>query len=767
MPCVCRPPPRFARALSRLAGRVACIALLGCAPADPLAAIRQQQASGDLAGSIEPLRELLSGRPDDPEANFLYGRALALTQQPGLATWSLRKAMAHPEWLVPAGTQLAMAALGARDFNEVVEVTGLILEKDPANVPALLMRANAQAYWKKAPEQALADADRVLALDPSRLEAYEPRILALVDLGRRKEAEEALAEAGRRLADEPRAEGALAWHCVTTGVFEQEAREIARARATFDRCLDEHPDSMDAVQTAVRFHDSIGEPNRSLEILRSALARDPSARALRISLAERLRVQGDAAGAEAVLREAARADNPGAANAWVDLAKLRQALGEHAAAAEALERAVELSRAAGSVPPQLEFAYADALVLAGRLDDALRVAEGLSVPAQRGLIRARVAQSRHDPARALEEFGEALRLWPDNPWARYYAALAAEELGDFERAIEEYRYSIRISPGATDVRTRAAALLLAEGRPLLAIQLVGVKADEEPLDREGQLLLVRLASLLGDQARVRVSLQRLRKIHPAWVGPAVAEAAEGAAGRAGPRAALALLEAAPGIDLAAPRDAIALRALVRFAHEAGELAVAEAALNAAIEAQPHSGAVQEIRGLHLELSGAPREAVRSAYEQALALDPGNVRALTALGRLTLGDDPAQALVWFDRAAAADASDAEALLGAASALVASGRTDAAVERLDALLLRHPFEARAAAELVRLDLARGVATPRTLERARRAARFGGGAEAYDLLSQVHAQRGEPEDAARASQRAKGLRGAPPPDGEAPRG
>ena len=95
----------------------------------------------------------------------------------------------------------------------------------------------------------------------------------------------------------------------------------------------------------------------------------------------------------------------------------------------------------------------------------LEVAEDLSVPAHRHLIRGRVAQERRDPARALEEFDEALRLWPDNPWARYYAALAAEELGDFERAIEEYRNAIRIDPGATDARTRGAALLLASGNP--------------------------------------------------------------------------------------------------------------------------------------------------------------------------------------------------------------------------------------------------------------------------------------------------------------
>jgi tetratricopeptide (TPR) repeat protein len=499
------------------------------------------------------------------------------------------------------------------------------------------------------------------------------------------------------------------------------------------------------VQSAVRFHDSIGEQPHSLEILRAAVARAPGSRPLRTALAERLRGQGDAAGAEEVLREAA-GDDPASAGAWVDLAQLRESLGEFPAAAEAFERAVELSRRAGTVPPQLEFMYADALVLAGRLDDAQAAAEKLRVPAQSHLIRARVAQSRRDPARALAEFDEALRLWPDNPWARYYAALAAEELGDFGRAIEEYRYSIRISPGATDVRTRAAALLLAEGKPLLAVQLLAVKADEEPLDMEGQLLMVRLASMLGDPRRVRGSLKRIQKAHPAWLGRAAAEAAEGAAARAGPQAALAALAKAPGVDLTRPRHADALRALVRFADEAGDSAAAEAALKAALEAQPRSGAFEEIRGLHLERAGAPSDAARAAYQRALELEPGNARAL----------------VWFDRASAADPADPAAKLGAARALVATGQLDAAAERLDALLLRHPYEAQAAAERARIDLERGVATPSTLERAQRAVHFGGGADAFELLSRVYAQQGQAEEAARASERARNLRAAPPSDG-----
>ena len=51
--------------------------------------------------------------------------------QPNLAVWSLRKAMEDPEWLVPAGSQLAFLALAGDDFNEVVKITGRILEREP------------------------------------------------------------------------------------------------------------------------------------------------------------------------------------------------------------------------------------------------------------------------------------------------------------------------------------------------------------------------------------------------------------------------------------------------------------------------------------------------------------------------------------------------------------------------------------------------------------------------------------------------------------
>ena len=70
------------------------------------------------------------------------------------------------------------------------------LEHDPEHAETLLLRAQAQAHWKKDLEAALADANRVREVEPEMVEAYEPRTLALLALDRQAEPVEPLEEAG-------------------------------------------------------------------------------------------------------------------------------------------------------------------------------------------------------------------------------------------------------------------------------------------------------------------------------------------------------------------------------------------------------------------------------------------------------------------------------------------------------------------------------------------------------------------------------------------
>jgi tetratricopeptide (TPR) repeat protein len=419
---------------------------------------------------------------------------------------------------------------------------------------------------------------------------------------------------------------------------------------------------------------------------------------------------------------------------------------------------VKLARQSSNPSPQLLLEQADALLLAGELDRALAVADEMTLAAHREVIRARVAQQRGRHAEALEHFDEAFRLWPDNPWARYYAALAAEAVGDFDRAVEAYRYSIRLAAGETDARNRITRLYLAEGKPAEALRLIRFKADKLPLDPEGELLSLRVWAWLGLTAPVGSSLERLRRASPDDLGPAVASAAEGVRARAGPAAAVGVLrewDSSGLVDLGDPRHAEVLRAVVRFSNAADLGREAESAARAALRAHPDAAAFHEILGLSLELRAAPAGEVREAYARALELDAGNARALAGLGRLALDGDPERALALFDRAAAADPSNPGPQRDAARALIARGRARAAEERLEALLEDHPYEGGAAAQLAELHLARGLGTDRTLELAQRAVRFGGGADALELLSRVHRQRDEPERASRAAARARALR------------
>ena len=103
-------------------------------------------------------------------------------------------------------------------------------------------------------------------------DGFETGLLAL---GREEEAREAHAEAGRRLTERGAAPGLLAWHCSATARLQQSAGDLEGARETWRECLDAHPADPAVVAGAMSIHDSQGELDRSLEIVRAALEQYP------------------------------------------------------------------------------------------------------------------------------------------------------------------------------------------------------------------------------------------------------------------------------------------------------------------------------------------------------------------------------------------------------------------------------------------------------------------------------------------------------------
>ena len=365
------------------------------------------------------------------------------------------------------------------------------------------------------------------------------------------------------------------------------------------------------------------------------------------------------------------------------------------------------------------------------------------------------------PAKALEEFDEAFRLWPNNPWARYYAARRGRGAGRLRSRHRGVSLLDPDQPGrdrcAHARRGAAAGARQPERRPHGAP------------DRDAGHAAGDRGPAAGHAAR-RVSpttrrdghqyLALIEAAHPNWAGMALSEAADGVAGRSGP--ALALGHADHGAGRRLRRSALrrGLRALVKYSHAGGSVRRDAGRAPKVLAAHPDSSAFQEIRGFDLELSGAP---ARSGFRGLCARARARPRQLAGADgpRPTGGGSqrpPGGArLLRSRRGGGPHRPGAEA--GGRQGPGRARKVAEAEQRLDALLAEHPFDVEAAAERARLDLEQGVATPQTVERARRAVRFGGGPDALDLLSRVHAQRKEPELAAQAAEEAKAMREAKP--------
>jgi tetratricopeptide (TPR) repeat protein len=740
------------------------LASSACQRRDLLAEARALQENGDLYGSLEPLRALIAERPNDAEVAFLYGSALSQLGHVTQGEFSLEKAMDDPKWRVPAGLQLGVGALRTANYPQAVTMATRVLEAEPDHVGALLIRAEARARARKDLELAIADVDRALEIEPDRLDAQRPRILALLALDRIPDAEKAIEELGKQLEGSDPSDGLAGWHCATRAVFteekatyEDDQKAGKRAEELWKDCLQRFPGVADVVQNAVEYYDDRGEADRSTDVLRAAVAAGgPDTDGFRSLLVPRLRAAGKPEEAEKLLREAADGEDPyRGVIAGFELAEHYQALSDYAKSLDAAERAMKRARELGTPEPQVLFEYADALLLANELDRAEAVAKEMTVGAHRELVLARVAQERGDYRRANRHYDEAFRLWPDNGDARFTAAVAAETNGDFTRAIEQYRYAIRIHYGDTEARTRLARLYLAEGKPALALEML--EGPQLPPDSEADRLALRLRVQQGELSGkgLHNALAQRAKAKPGELARAFASVAEGMTARGDAAGALRLLREQERVSLRDPEAAPALRAYVAIAKQAGQGASALTLARALVAEHPDAAVAHELLGRALEASGAPREPVQAAYARAVELDAKDAGALLGLARLELERDPAGALALYDRAAAADSEDPEAVLGGARALVKSRKPADAEARLAAALPRHPLAAALAVELCELRAARNEYSDETLALARRAVRIGGSPETWELLARVHTGRGDTDKAAEATARAQKLR------------
>ncbi len=711
------------------------VAISACgAPDDPLAAVRELHANNQYAASLAPLRALLDENPDQPAVSLLLGKALMKTGDSSSAIWPLRRALESPDHVVEAGLLLGRAELSSRTPRDVVNAVEHVLRVEPDNVEALVIRA--QGYLKgNRHEEALADLARVVEIDPGNLSVLVPRVLALIELKRIDEAEQALSTAQEILAATDREMGPSVQSrlCVANALFAFEKGDLEHASELYEECLETYPTDRLVIGQSVAYYDRLKDPERATETLRQAFERTGDTY-FRVALARRMGRLEDWEEQEQLLRQ--EAEEQSTPQAWFALADFYVFRDEFDAGAAAFEKAVA---AEADPAPMIRFAYVDTLIQAERFEDARRELETIEQENMRDLLEGRLLLATGDPQGALRAFESGIRLWPNNAGARFLAGQAAEQIGDFDRAIEEYREALRHrhQQRTTEAAFYLARILAAKQAYRASYTSLHTALASFPKSTESLLLLIHVADELSLPKIVARSMARL--VSTGHGAKAMALQIAILADRSGRQAAIDSAERS-GLDLTDPANAVALRALLDEHVALAQHDTAKARIDAALESHPDAAAFHALRARVLLAAGGSVEEARASYQRALEPGAEHSWALAGMAELMAREGAGdEAISLYDRASVADPDEIEYERAAIALLQATGRTEDAEARLAALVVRNPRDARAAFALAKSLAERGSDLDRALSYAKRAAYFIEVPEAQEMLGRIHLQRG----------------------------
>ena len=728
-----------ANVASILLALIASFGLLACSQSteSQLNEIRSLQDAGQFEASIVPLRKLIAEDSDHAEASYRLGIALVRTGRGSLGVWPLRKASASDEYGVQAGLLLGSTLLSGDAPEESIRAFTRVLERDPENWMALSSRGT--AYLTSGfPEKALSDAERLIELNPEEEAGPLLSAGALMDLGRTEEAEEILTSIAARAAesDNPTDAGRK---CAALALFYKSRDKASEtARETFDDCLGQFPEDPILQQLAADFFTEQNDPERVITIWESAVAATPEDLRMRGKLAEAQQRAGRSNEAEATYREAVELFDT--ASAWRMLADFHKSQSNPALAREAFEEAIQRTR---DVSAATQFSLADILIAEGDLQRARQIANSLDEPSYRLLLEGTILLKMNKPEQALAKFDEGLTLWPNNPGARYLAGIAALNVGDRARALEEYREAIRSGEGETDAALRMAEIYYQMGNYGLALQFAERQIRYRP-DPQGLAHVVAARAAMAAEANEHAEsiLTRLRSRFPNS-DVAHIEFAEIARRKGGSQAAIDVIVASE-LDLTDPANINALRSLVSDHLAIGQAGEARNAIQAAITAHPSDPGAQDLLGRFHRISGNNPEAL-AAFDAALAAAPDRADTLRAKAEILRDQgDLRGAEELLNRSLESEPRSSESLYLIGQLALMRGDTPSAETRFRGALDADPSLLGANNDLAWILASEGRDLDTALRMAQRAVEIEPTADTLDTLGYVYLRRGDSNEA-----------------------
>ena len=476
---------------------------------------------GEIERAEALLKEWLAREPQDAATQHLYGLVLLGTERASESAWRFARAVEAPEQAIESGVLLVQAHLVGGTPRDAIAAADRILALEPAHAEVRFLRSRALRLQHR-DEEALEELDSLLAERPDDESLQRARLSTLIELRRRDEIERSLDRIAAIVATETEAtQERLAGLCTLRAKLRNDVGDIHGARKVFEACLARHPKDPALLVEAVRFFDATAARERSEAILTQALESAPDVFSVRVFAAERHRDAGDAPRGEALLRDATSLEPT--AEAWFALADHHVQLKDFKAARVSADHAVALVLGIGvgsladaqwaAIPHRWLFAYGEVVAQQG---DVARMREILSATpelAQRLFLEGSLHLSTGDPERALGLYEEGLDLSPTNPAASYRAAQAALELGASDRAITHLRDSLRADPALNDAGWQLARMWLNAGHRHSAIEALILHLRGHPYDADALRLAadsMAARTQHSAEARARVNSFRLR-----------------------------------------------------------------------------------------------------------------------------------------------------------------------------------------------------------------------------------------------------------------
>jgi putative PEP-CTERM system TPR-repeat lipoprotein len=429
------------------------------APNDPQVLYLDAQLAlqrGQQADARNRVHQLLKVSPDDVPGLVLAGRIELDSGAYAFAEQFLRKALANAPQEAAARRLLVSLYLQSAQPVRALEAVQPLLEKSADDAATLALAGEvylankdlktATKYLEKAGsldaqnanvrtrlaqvrfasgdvERAVKDLEAISKSDP---EQFQADVTLITGLMQRNELDKAL-EAARTL-EKKQPNNPLTFQLF--GAIYLAKRDIASARASFEKAVALQPSYLPSLQALARLDLQEGNPAATRKRYEAALAKDPNNAAVLVSYAAFLRATGAEQREAGALLERAVQAAPGAADPRVALADFHLRMGDP-------KKALEVAQQANAAVP-----------------NDPRIVEVLGV----------TQQANGNVSQAIETFGQLARLMPKSANAQVRLAGAYAAAKEYPRALQILRGVLAQEPQRVDLHNDIAYILVQAGR---------------------------------------------------------------------------------------------------------------------------------------------------------------------------------------------------------------------------------------------------------------------------------------------------------------